>query len=241
MAINRPVFVEVIKMLKMTIKELREYEKGARSIPVGFSDKFSGEIIQITEDGAVYPSAELRKFLTRQRELPLINVCIQPLKAQNWYQAGLVFVEEEAFPEARDSFLRATELEPNFGDAWYNFGEVSFSKLGDKKNGRIGYTKAIECDQQDRDSVYNLGLVEFEERNLEAAERCFRKAMAIKEDQGQASYWLCATLFFAKKTDKLEQARQNLRQYPFFSTKFNKELKAMLSGKKPDFGEGWNK
>lgn len=235
MSVNQRVLDEITKMLRMSIKELRNYEGGQRSIPIGWSGEFHGEPFHVDDDGIILPTREFSQFLAQQPETELVEAIIYPLDPQRWYNAGVAFVREEMFEIARDCFHRATELKPNFGDAWYNFGEVSFGKLGDRNNGRLGYTKAIECNPQDGDAVYNLGLVEFGEKNWEATEKRFRRAMTLRRDQGQANYWLCVTLFFAGKMDELEKARRSLSEnFPLVSIKFEKELQNMLSGKPPE-------
>lgn len=236
MSIDQRFVSEIDRFLAMKPEELRSHlaQGGVRTIPLISLEKFEGEPMQIDDDGLITPTAAYTKFINSQPEAGLTNLLADPLNPQFWYAAGATFINQEMIEKARDCFHYAAKLKPDYGDAWYNFGESSFAHLDDAVNGRLGYTKAIECNPRDGDAMYNMGLIELGERNFAAAEDYFRRAMAIRPDQGQANYWLCITLFYANKLDDMAEARKGLARHFQASAKLTMDLDTLKNGKTPD-------
>lgn len=88
------------------------------------------------------------------------DVCIDqalkmcPLYAHAWNNKGLFYLEGSDLPnpnpfvdsaKALEYFNRATDCDPNFGDAWYNKG-LALQKLGRTDEAEAAFAKASECD-----------------------------------------------------------------------------------------------
>lgn len=212
MLISKLFVDEISKMLAMDVEDLKKYVSGTRNIPFVPDEGFKGEKASFDDDGVLAPTKAYTAFLNSQPEAGLLDLLSLPLMAKNWYNAGCVFLSQEMLDMSRKCFLYAAKIKPSYTDAWYNYGEVSFSKMKETIAGRLGYSKALECNPKDRDAVYNLGLVDLFEKKLNDAEKRFRQADVVGSDRGQAKYWLCITLHCLGKDDALTTVQKILSE-----------------------------
>lgn len=79
--------------------------------------------------------------------------------ARTHFTMGLTLTDQEAFyPEAREEFQRALEANPDFFEAAFNYGLMSY-KTGEFEEARVGFQKASRIKPQDRYSRLFLDLL----------------------------------------------------------------------------------
>ena len=106
-----------------------------------------------------------------------------------FYNLGIVYEKMKNFKKAKESYLKAIELEPNYSDAIYNMGLVH-TELRE-------YNEAIECfqkiigeDPEDSNSYFNLGLVYFKKKDYIQAIENFQHTIDINDEDLYAHFYL---------------------------------------------------
>lgn len=92
-----------------------------------------------------------------------VKVDPQPVKdpaaARTHFTMGLTLTDQEAFyADAREEFARAMRADPDFFEAAFNYGLMSY-KTGEFEEARIGFQKASRIRPQDRVSRVLLDLL----------------------------------------------------------------------------------
>ena len=126
-------------------------------------------------------STVLRNFTwNNDRSLWEDTVAKSPQKARPYCALGAVLALEGKFQEARQSLERAIELAPRGGQAYINLGYV-YSLEGKTAEAIAAYEKAIPLNPKLLPEIYNnLGLIYFQQEQMEKAEVLLRKAVEIR-------------------------------------------------------------
>ncbi len=107
-------------------------------------------------------------------------------KARVWFNLGGAYLESN--PEkARDSFLRAIEIEPRFPEAFYNMGVID-QGAGDNLAALGSYQRALEQDPEYWPAVHNMGNVRFLLGDHSGALEGFGQTLRMNPDYWPAQY-----------------------------------------------------
>ncbi len=113
--------------------------------------------------------------------------------AEDWFQEGLRYdSREEICPLALEAYQKAVELDPNFGDAYVNMGNIYYLQelFVDAQH---CYRMAIACDPDHAKAYFNLGnTLDALQRTQEAVD-CFQKSLEKEPHSPDAHYNLAAT------------------------------------------------
>ncbi len=131
-------------------------------------------------------------------------------------QKGINLYQQKKYSEAREEFLRATQLHPRDAAAFFYLG-ISEVGLGDLSKAELYLRRALELDPGSTSIVYNLGVVLLDEKKpAEAAvflERASREGPASPE--GAANLVRCY-LDLGKKDQAETEAEEAARRYARF-------------------------
>ena len=122
---------------------------------------------------------------------------IQPFEskktAEGWFQEGLRYdSSKETYPFALEAYQKAVELDPNFGDAYLNLGNIYYRQELFVDAERC-YRLAITCDPDHAKAYYNLGNTLDELHCTQEAGDCFQKSLEKDPNFSDAQYNLAAT------------------------------------------------
>ena len=97
--------------------------------------------------------------------------------AEGWFQKGLRYdSSKDTFPLALEAYQKAVELDPNFGDAYVNMGNIYYRQELFVDAERC-YRLAITCDPDHAKAYYNLGNTLDELHCTQEAGDCFQKSL----------------------------------------------------------------
>lgn len=113
--------------------------------------------------------------------------------AEGWFQEGLRYdSSKETYPFALEAYQKAVELDPNFGDAYVNLGNIYYRQELFVDAERC-YRLAITCDPDHAKAYYNLGNTLDELHCTQEAGDCFQKSLEKDPNFSDAQYNLAAT------------------------------------------------
>ncbi len=113
--------------------------------------------------------------------------------AEGWFQEGLRYdSSKETYPFALEAYQKAVELDPNFGDAYLNLGNIYYRQELFVDAERC-YRLAITCDPDHAKAYYNLGNTLDELHCTQEAGDCFQKSLEKDPNFSDAHYNLAAT------------------------------------------------
>jgi protein O-mannosyl-transferase len=94
---------------------------------------------------------------------------------------GDLLMNENRFEEALADFNKATELKPDYAQAWYNRGNL-YAKVGKPDEAVNDFSKAIELKPDFIEAHLNRGMVLMNEGKMDVALPDFDKAIELKPD-----------------------------------------------------------
>jgi tetratricopeptide (TPR) repeat protein len=108
------------------------------------------------------------------------------LTAEHWFNLGCE-LESTSPREARQAYLQALELEPEFADAHINLGRF------EHENGELGkaeahYRDAIRCAPEDPTGHFNLGVLLEDRARPDEAAHAYEQAIARDPESADAHY-----------------------------------------------------
>ena len=113
--------------------------------------------------------------------------------AEGWFQEGLRYdSSKETYPFALEAYQKAVELDPNFGDAYVNLGNIYYRQELFVDAERC-YRLAITCDPDHAKAYYNLGNTLDELHGTQEAGDCFQTSLEKDPNFSDAQYNLAAT------------------------------------------------
>lgn len=140
---------------------------------------------------------QLSKFLLDERAITQIKN--QQEKSQNqqidsnkptseaeaYINMGNSFYFLGKYEEAKEQYLKATDIKEDNHEAWNNLG-VTYFNLQNYKEAITCYKKAIEIKEDNHEAWTNLGLTYHDLKNYEEAIKSYNKAIEIKADDDGA-------------------------------------------------------
>ena len=113
--------------------------------------------------------------------------------AEGWFQEGLRYdSSKDTYPLALEAYQKAVELDPNFGNAYVNMGNIYYRQELFVDAERC-YRLAITCDPDHAKAYYNLGNTLDELPCTQEAGDCYQKSLEKDPNFSDAHYNLAAT------------------------------------------------
>jgi tetratricopeptide (TPR) repeat protein len=120
--------------------------------------------------------------------LVVLGLCTQGLcpagytgrapNAEGWeaqFHKGLEFLRAKKYPEARQCFQKATQLNPRFSEGFFYLG-ICTLHAGDRPAAEASLRLAVMLNPTAVNALYNLGVLLLEDKNPALAARYFEKA-----------------------------------------------------------------
>ncbi|MDH5693203.1 MAG: tetratricopeptide repeat protein [Gammaproteobacteria bacterium] len=122
-----------------------------------------------------------------------------PDDSKNFFLLGKAAYGEKRFEEAIAQYNKAISLKPDsYPEAHLNIG-LAYAKLGQIKEAKNQYNKAIRLKNAYPKAWYNLGLLYKKEDNLIQAKKCLLKA--TEQDNNYEQAWFNLALVYTKAND----------------------------------------
>jgi len=93
----------------------------------------------------------LKKDLAAAEQSLRRHLQLDPRSSQGWFQLGLAQLGREQFPEAAETFLKATGQKPDFGPAFYNRG-FALARAGNLREAIPAFREAARLNPERIDS-----------------------------------------------------------------------------------------
>lgn len=107
--------------------------------------------------------------------------------AEIHYDLGLYFYEVGEYELSLKHYRRATEIDPQFPEAYFGIG-LLFYTLGDDENAIRYYRESLARDPDDADTRNNLGLIHYRRGELVLAREQIEEAVRLQPDFPDALY-----------------------------------------------------
>ncbi len=107
------------------------------------------------------------------------TIAKSPRATAGFNELGIVYINRQQYPEAKDALVKAIELDPRFAKPHNNLGTV-YSYTGENELAIEEFKKAIELNPLDADATGNLGLLYFRTGKPEKALECYHRALEFR-------------------------------------------------------------
>jgi tetratricopeptide (TPR) repeat protein len=110
------------------------------------------------------------------------------------YLHALALYNSQKSDEAEKEVRRALRIDPGAADAYTLLGIILASHGGASSEAGEALTQAVALDGTNYDAVFNLGRVQYAEKDYEGATRSFRAAVRLKPKSAEAHFFLGTSL-----------------------------------------------
>jgi len=140
-------------------------------LPPGGSDARAFQAWRMIRQEQYEPAEALLKRVLEQ----------YPDYSQAQFFLGVCYKQQRDHARARRAFERVLEMDVPFhqDEATYYFYGWSLYWLGELDEARAAFEKHIEASPHEPDSHFALGLIDYDENKLDAAEKRFRKSLEL--------------------------------------------------------------
>lgn len=107
---------------------------------------------------------------------------LHPDDAQACFLFGLTYHREKKYGEARPWFVQALQKDPNYAVSHYFLGWTLYY-LGELKLSQREFDAYLLTNPTEHDSHFALGLIRLDEDDLDGAERLFKQAIELVQQQ----------------------------------------------------------
>jgi tetratricopeptide (TPR) repeat protein len=121
--------------------------------------------------------------------LALLAFLLSPQTARDSYNLGSQQFLRRQFADAKDSFIRATQLDGNYGEAYRGLGMTDL-ELKDYNGAYRAWLKAVALNPKDEKSKYFLGRLFYEADLPNEAAAWLREALELSPNDFQATTYL---------------------------------------------------
>jgi len=104
-----------------------------------------------------------------------------PDDSNAFYLLGIAYSRKKMYPEAIDSLIQVTRLNPAFPPAYFELG-VCYQQQNDPDRALEFYQKNLDLDPANVDGAYNSGLILFGLNRIDEALSRFEQALSLKPD-----------------------------------------------------------
>ena len=142
--------------------------------------------------------------------------------AEIHYDLGLYFYEQGEYDLSLEHYRKATEIDPDFPEAYFGIG-LLFYTLGDDDNAVRYYLRSLEKNPRDADTRNNLGLIYYRQGELASARTQIEEAIRLQPEFPDAFYNLGLVLYQqAELKDAVHHFLEALNQDPsYLRARFN--------------------
>jgi Flp pilus assembly protein TadD len=106
-------------------------------------------------------------------------------EAKKFNNLGVTSFHNGEYELARDQFLEAVDLDPEFAESWNNLGLV-YTELEDDHGARDAFSKAIDINPDLPAAYNNLGYIFYKQENYEQAIEMYNEAIGHSADNSSA-------------------------------------------------------
>lgn len=149
-----------------------------------------------------------KKVLTKSVVAPSLGA-----QAQKMLTLGNTHLKNRKYADAVKAFQQSNKFKQNFG-AYFGLAEAS-SELDKDAEALAAYQQAIKLNPNLEEAHYNLGVLQYEQKQYDAALKSLKQAGAIGKPGADEYFYLGATY---RKLNRLPEAETNLRE----ALKFNR-------------------
>jgi tetratricopeptide (TPR) repeat protein len=124
-----------------------------------------------------------QRSLVWSDDIALWQDCLHksPAKARPYNNLGSALVGKNRLEEAIPYFIKATQIKPEYGDAFYNLG-YAYLRIDDIESGIASLKKAVNLEPENYLALNNLGIGYLMKGDDAGAARCFEAALRLKPD-----------------------------------------------------------
>ena len=147
-----------------------------------------GTLLAELGDRLVAPDGQLViDFGRKSRTPPEITVPVVPVSADEWFERGQAFEEQEQLTRAVEAYRSALSLRPDVPETHFNLGNV-LRGLGRLDGAEERFRMAVDLDSTLSEAWYNLADLMEETKRLDEAITCLQRAVATSPDYADAHF-----------------------------------------------------
>lgn len=126
-------------------------------------------------------------------------------EARKLNNLGVTSFHNGAFGMARDQFLQAVKVDPEFAEAYNNLG-LAYTELGEEEKASDAFLKAVQLNPSLHAAYNNLGYIFFRQGNYDQAIEMYNEALGRSTDNSSAYTNLGNAYYKLGKTDEAHKA-----------------------------------
>jgi tetratricopeptide (TPR) repeat protein len=131
-----------------------------------------------------------RRSLIRAEVLTRLILDFRPEDGLQWANLGLFLRDQRRYRESHRAYRKAVRFAPDRAQVLNDAAVVLHYHLRRVDEAEKLYSRAVELDPETIDALENLGVVNFDRGRYEAAEKWFRKVLALDPQRGKARRYL---------------------------------------------------
>jgi Flp pilus assembly protein TadD len=124
-------------------------------------------------------------------------------EAKKFNNLGVTSFHNGAFEMARDQFLEAVNVDPDFAEAYNNLG-LAYTELDDEEKATEAFSRAVELNPSLHAAYNNLGYIFFKKGDYDQAIEMYNEALG-RSTHNSSAYTNLGNAYF--KLDRIEDAK----------------------------------
>lgn len=143
------------------------------------------------------------------------------LKAEEYYNLGVIHYNNKEFKEAIDCFNKAIELNPDSSETYYKLGSTYYEMQ--EFDEAINFLEmAIELNPDSSKAHYGLGSTHYEKQEFYEAINCLEEAIKLNSNYPEAYYKLGSIYYDNGKFDEaINYLKEAIKLKPVFPGAYN--------------------
>lgn len=167
-------------------------------------------------------------YKTAASEAPLFDK--EQLTAQEWFERGYVFAENENYDEAIRCYTKAIQLAPNRTEPYFNRGLIFGRNKDELANAITDFDVVIRLKPQDSNAYYNRGLSYSTKGDKLSALKDFQKAIELNPQDTKIRISLIGLLKAMGRSDEAILQEQITRSLIQKENEYNQACLEAVSG-----------
>ncbi len=176
----------------------------AESVQPGLTDR----VLNVT----VYRKGDVPTAKSKNAMVSASGLAI-PSKAQKELDKGNSDLSNDKLDTAKQHFLKAIEIYPQFDQAFNNLAVV-YMKSGDRAAAKEALGKAIAINDKSARAYVNLGRIATTDKQFDEALNDFNKALSVEPRNTEALTGVCQAGVMALKYDQVVTAAKSIHEVP---------------------------